>query len=101
MKQRMFALLLIILCVFGASAQAADPMKGKAVYGVHCKNCHGQTGVSFFPGTPDFSKGEQLMKADSALMLTIQKGQGMMPAYKGVLTDSEILDVIAHIRSFR
>ena len=45
--------------------------------------------------------GGALMKPDIELMRTVKSGRGMMPAYQGMFTETEILDVIAYLRTLR
>ena len=82
-----------------AVAYAADPGKGAKTYATHCSGCHGEGGVSNMPGTPDFSRRERLFQPDMALLASIRDGVSVMPAYKGLLSDQEMLDVIAYLRT--
>ncbi len=97
-------LALIALCglFMGAtSAMAADPGKGRQIYMQHCQNCHGLGGTPQMPGIPDFRRGESLFKPDLELVRKIRTGQGMMPAYEGLFTEEELLDVVAFLRTLR
>ena len=94
-------LLATAFTVWTATVQAADPMVGKKIYVQHCQNCHGARGEPQWPGVPDFSHGEGLLQADSVLLASIKSGKAMMPSYRGVLNDSEVLDVIAYLRTLR
>jgi len=80
---------------------AADPLQGGKSYQSHCINCHGANGAGEIPNAPDFARGERLLQPDNTLLETIKSGKGMMPAYRGVLTDEEIRDVIAYVRTLR
>lgn len=80
-------------------SQAADTNKGAEIYSKHCASCHGVSGVSVMIGAPNFSQSEGLMNPDSVLFISIQSGKTAMPAYRGVLSDQEILDVIAYLRT--
>lgn len=91
----------ILLGIWAGFAQAADPVSGAKLYQQHCRSCHGAQGQGQLPGVADFSRGEGLLKPDSTLMATIKSGRGMMPAYRGLLDDQQILDVIAHLRTLR
>ena len=91
-----FAMLMII----AGSALAANPMRGRTLYNEHCSGCHGATGLPTVAEVPNFSMGEGLMQSDQALEQTIKNGKSIMPGYAGTLTDQEISDVIAHIRTF-
>ncbi len=83
-----------------ASAWAADPKQGGKLYSKNCRTCHGDNGVPRMPGLPDFTRIDALMRSDNDLLQFIRTGSGMMPAYRGLLTDGEILDVIAYLRTF-
>ena len=82
-----------------APVMAADTMNGSALYNIHCSNCHGQGGAGMMPGMPNFSRGEGLFQTDTELVPKIEQGIGMMPAYRGLLSTQDILDVIAYLRT--
>ena len=93
-------LLAFLLLALGSSASyAADPGKGGGFYAANCATCHGASGISAMPGAPNFARGESLMKPDAQLLSSIQAGKNAMPAYRGILSDQEILDVIAYLRT--
>jgi len=89
------------LMLASLTAFAADPQQGGKLYGKHCQNCHGATGVGQMPGLPDFSRAQGLMRSDNDLLQFVRNGSGMMPAYRGLLSDREILDVLAYLRTLR
>lgn len=96
--------LAVMFCFLSVSSlsrdvYAADSIKGSKVYQQHCSNCHGARGVSNMSGVADFSRGEGLFKSDIDLLKLLQRGKGMMPAYQGRLSDKEILNVIAYMRT--
>lgn len=82
-------------------ALAADPRNGAKLYNTHCASCHGPRGQGAMPGVPDFSRGQSLFVGDAGLVRTIENGSGVMPAYRGLLSTRDILDVIAHLRTFQ
>jgi cytochrome c6 len=89
-----------LLLMFGSGlSQAADTNKGAGLYAMHCASCHGVSGVSVMIGAPNFAQSEGLMKPDEALLISIQTGKAAMPAYRGVLSDEDILNVIAYLRT--
>ena len=103
---RINAIALPVACVLplligSAAAQAADIFKGREVYELHCQSCHGIDGRSIEPGTPDFSRGEALFAPDSELVRGLRDGGGMKPAYRGMLTDTELRDVVAYVRTLQ
>lgn len=80
-------------------ACAGDSIKGGELYAKHCAECHGESGISVMPGTPNFAENESLIKPDSLLLQTITNGDKAMPSYLGILQELEMLDVIAFIRT--
>ncbi len=92
---------LLALMGWNGIVHAADPGNGGKIYATHCSSCHGEDGASTMPGTPDFSRRERLFKPDMALLVSIRDGISVMPAYRGLLTDQEILDIVAYLRSMR
>jgi mono/diheme cytochrome c family protein len=105
-NERRWLFYLLALSVFMAAitinaATAADYFNGREIYETYCQTCHGIGGRNMEPGMPDFSSGDALFRPDSDLFAQIRQGKGVMPAYRGMLTDSEIRDVIAYLRSLQ
>ena len=94
------SLVFVLLLLATTVVMAGDPMKGRSLYDNRCSGCHGADGAPQVAGIPNFKMGESLMKPDQHLLAFIQKGKGVMPGFKGVLSDAEIGDIIAHIRTF-
>jgi cytochrome c6 len=94
---RFFAFSVLMLTL--SAAMAGDPAKGRGIYASRCSGCHGTNGVPLMPTVPNFTMGQGVMKSDREVMIFIKKGKAVMPAFEGILTDEEILDVIAHIRT--
>jgi cytochrome c6 len=90
-----------VLIGFAGLAQAADSLKGAKIYNERCADCHGSGGVPTMPGVPDFSRNQRLMQNDLVLVKSISIGKGMMPAFQGLLTEQEIFDVIAYLRTLQ
>ncbi len=84
-----------------APARAADVIKGSQVYARHCAACHGPNGISVMPGAPHLARGDGLMQSDMTLLASLKSGKNAMPAYLGILSDREMLDVIAYSRTLR
>ncbi|HRD96169.1 MAG TPA: cytochrome c [Rubrivivax sp.] len=85
----------------GGAAMAADPLAGAELYQRHCTQCHGTNGRPVLPNAPDLSRPTALLKPDLNLLAAIRGGRGAMPAYQGQLRDREILDIVAHLRTWR
>jgi len=94
------ALSAVLIGVTGL-VQAADSLKGAKLYNERCANCHGSGGKPTMPGVPDFSRNQRLMQNDLALVKTISMGKGMMPAFQGVLTEQDIFNVVAYLRTLQ
>jgi len=99
---RRFIVLCVILAggLYEALAYAADPRNGAKLYKIHCESCHGHQGRGgTMPGVPDFSRGEGLFQSDASLVKLLEEGRGVKPAYLGLMTTREMLDVVAYLRT--
>lgn len=82
-----------------ATSNAADTIKGGQIYANHCASCHGVNGVPLMPDAPNFARSERLLRPDAFVLTAIRDGKNSMPSYQGVLSDSEILDVVVYLRT--
>ena len=78
---------------------AADTKRGRELYALNCQICHANDGQGAVANAPDFSFGDNLIKPDSELFDSISSGKGMSPAFRGVLTEQDILNVISYLRT--
>ena len=83
-----------------AQAPGADTYKAK------CAMCHGADGLAATPMAKSMKilsfKDPSMVKApDAQLIASTTNGKGKMPAYKGKLTDAQIKDVVAYIRTLQ
>lgn len=77
---------------------------GEATYKAKCQMCHGATGAGDTPAGKSMKvksfKDPEVAKVTDAAMINITKnGQGKMPAYKDKLSDPQIKEVVAYIRT--
>ncbi len=106
---------LLLLCTVVGHGLAADSKNGGRIYNQYCISCHGAEGK----GDGDRAKNEQLdprprvhangnylnMIPDMRLFRVIKYGgravnfSHIMPQWQHILSDEEILDVLAHIRT--
>jgi mono/diheme cytochrome c family protein len=112
----------LVLAIAPSAALAADIAKGKETYKMICETCHGPTGKGDGPGAQgiqpsprDFSKGEFKFDGnkngktgeDADLKAVISKGAAefggspLMTPWAGALSDADIDNVIAVIRSLK
>lgn len=91
----------LVTLVANAPAGAADVSKGAQIYARHCVSCHGPSGISVMPGAPHLARGERMTQPDMVLLASLKAGKNAMPAYIGILSDREMLDVIAYSRTLR
>ncbi|MEW6313372.1 MAG: c-type cytochrome [Pseudomonadota bacterium] len=97
-------------------ATAADVGAGSQLYAVHCAGCHGTSANDVVPGTPSFVRQDDFLKPGTAefeagrellflpdleLLQRIRAGKNSMPSYQGILSDIEILNVIAYLRTLQ
>ena len=93
-------LLCMIFFFYLTPVMAADPVKGGEVYANNCYICHGDDGQGVVPNAPNFKYGDRLIKPDTELFQSISSGMGLMPAFRGILSEQDILDVISYLRTF-
>ena len=96
-----------------SSGAPASAHPGLAVYERHCATCHGATGGADGPGAsalpikpPPFTDGRLLNPLSDAFLATVVRdGAGavglapQMPGFGRLLTEREIRDVVAYVRT--
>jgi mono/diheme cytochrome c family protein len=83
-----------------AQAPGADTYKAK------CAMCHGADGLATSPMAKNMKvlsfKAPAMMKAsDAQFIASTKNGKGTMKGYSGRLTDAQIKDVIAYVRTLQ
>ncbi len=93
-----------------AWAAGGDPVKGKAVYEQRCSACHGPqgkgdgpTGKVLVPPAADFTSAKSRKKSDAELLEIIENGKppSAMIAWKGQLSEQDIRNVLAYVKTLR
>jgi len=79
---------------------------GEADYKAKCASCHGADGLAATPmgkmfKIASFKDAAQVKLTDAEMIASTTKGKGKMPAYDGKLTEAQIKDVIAYIRTLQ
>ena len=83
-----------------AQGSGADTFKAK------CAMCHGADGLASTPTgkmmkVPALNAPELVKATNADLIAATTNGKGKMPAYTGKLTDAQIKDVVAYIRTLQ
>ena len=99
---RIAMMLAIAACTVPSFAQNT----GAATYTSKCQMCHGADGAGTTPAgkamkAPSFLSPAVVKEPTADLIAVTKSGKGKMPAYAGKLTDAEIKDVIAHVRTLQ
>jgi len=102
MKLKLATVALITVFAMPSFAQNT----GAATYASKCQMCHGADGAGTTPAgkamkAPSFLSPAVVKESNADLIAVTKSGKGKMPAYAGKLTDPEIKDVIAHIRTLQ
>jgi len=98
--------LAILHATMAWSGDKGDPEKGKPRYEQYCALCHGARGLgdgpmakATSPPAPKLSSPDVRNMNDQDLLKIIAEGKGAaMPAWRGVLNEQELLDVLAYVR---
>ena len=99
--------------VYASDAAAADAAAGKAKYQQFCSACHGAGGKGDGPGAAslnpkprDHTDGKYMKTLSDEQLFKVIKLGGMgvgkaptMPPWGGAMTDADIRNVIAYIRT--
>jgi mono/diheme cytochrome c family protein len=107
------SLCVAVLLLWGIASGAGDAAKGKAKYQEVCASCHGATGKGDGPaaaGLPvkprNHTDAAYMGKLkDQQIFDTIKKGgqamgkSPLMPPWGGQLSDAQIWDLVAYIRT--
>ena len=101
MRTAAVALLAVVL-VAPAFAQAP----GADTYKAKCAMCHGADGLAATPMAKSmkvvsFKDPTMVQAPDAQFIASTKDGKGKMPAYAGKLTDAQITDVVAYIRTLQ
>ncbi len=73
--------------------------RGKDTFLKFCAGCHGFDGFAAHPAAPSFSMGDRLNKDDQELLYSLLNGKYAMPAWKGKLPETALMDVIRYLRT--
>ena len=101
----LFRMTLMLACTSAAViASAQGPVAG--VYKTKCALCHGTTGAADTPAgkafnVPSFSSETVVKESDANLLAVAKSGKGKMPAWQGKLSDDQLKELVAFIRTMQ
>ena len=100
---RKMILLLTVAALLVAPMAMGD---GAAVFKAKCASCHGPdgsglTGMGKAMKLRDLGSADVQKQSDGELTTITTDGKGKMPAYKGKISDDEIKQVIAFMRTLK
>lgn len=85
----------------------ADKVDARGLFTENCATCHGQNGRAhtfhgLLAGAQNFTSLEwQVATTDKQIVHAINAGPGVMPAFEGKLSPSEIEALAKYVRTFR
>ena len=93
-----------MLCLVGSVARSQDVANGEKVYKAKCASCHGpdgkgETAAGKATKARDLGSADVKKESDAEWTDIIVKGKNKMPSYDKKLTDAEVKDVVAYMRS--
>lgn len=93
-----------MLCLAGSITRAQDAANGEKVYKAKCASCHGpdgkgETAAGKATRARDLCSAEVKKETDAGWTEIIVKGKNKMPAYDKKITETDVKDVIAYMRS--
>ena len=100
------AWMVVVIMAGVLSGSAVAKGDGAGTYKSKCASCHAADGSGSTPAgksmkTPSLTGPEAVSASDADLTAETTNGKGKMPAYKGKLTDAQITEVVAYIRTLQ
>ena len=91
------------------ASNAESLAEGKALWGTHCKSCHGTKGMGDGPKAAqlkteagDFTKANVQAQSDGALFYKTSEGRDDMPSFKKKIPDAdERWSIVNYMRTFK
>jgi len=94
----------MMLCLAVSAVHAQNVTNGEKIYKAKCATCHGPDGKGESPAgkatkARDICSDEVKKEPDATWTEIVVKGKNKMPSYEQKITDAEVKDVIAYMRS--
>jgi mono/diheme cytochrome c family protein len=99
---QLFSILLLLAGGAAVSAQTAT----ESLYKAKCQSCHGATGIADTSAgrankTPSINSAALKDMSAPEMFASVKGGNGKMHAFKDELTDEQLKDLVAYLRSMR
>ncbi len=96
--------MLAVLGLAVSSVRAQDLATGEKLYKAKCASCHGpdgkgETAAGKATKARDLCSADVMKETDANWTEIIVKGKNKMPGYDKKITDAEVKDVVAYMRS--
>ncbi len=96
--------LALVVMMAASTITAAAQNSGEATYKAKCQMCHAADGSGSTPAgkamkAMPLTSPAIMKESDADLIAVTKNGKGKMPAYAAKLSDAQIKDVIAYIRT--
>jgi cytochrome c6 len=96
----------LVAMMAATTISTAFAQAGADTYKAKCAMCHGADGLGATPagkamGAKPLNSPEAIKATDADLIATTTNGKGKMPPEKGKLTDAQIKDAVAYIRTLQ
>lgn len=97
------SVLLIALLISLALSNIAFAQSGADTFKTKCAGCHGPDGKKEMPamGVKPLTSPDVQKMSDADLIASVSKGKGKMPGYAGKLTDDQIKQVVAFVKTLK
>jgi cytochrome c6 len=97
---------LCLISLLAANTMSLAQGAGADIYKSKCQMCHGADGSGNTPAGKStkanpFNSPDIMKMSDDDLIAVTKKGRNKMPAFAGKLTDAQITDVVAYIRTLQ
>ena len=101
-----FATRVCIVSLLAVSTLSFAQKSGADIYKAKCQSCHAADGNGNTPAGKSmkvlpFNAPDIVSASDADLIADTKNGKGKMPAYANKLTDDQIKDVVAYIRTLQ
>ena len=103
---RMIRTVVLLLVASWIVSPAFAQSGGADTYKAKCASCHGADGLAASPMAKamkvlSFKDASMVKAPDAQFFASTKNGKAKMPAYAGKLTDAQINDVVAYIRTLQ